>query len=72
MLTHSFRRLRTALSAFALVSLLSACVGDVSGTVQEQTTDGSAGDPIEGASVLFVPEEGGRRFPRGDQLRRFL
>ena len=41
-----------------MISLLSACVGDVSGVVQEQSADGSLGDPIEGASVLFAPEDG--------------
>ena len=62
MLNQSSHRFRSALTAFALITLLSACVGDVSGTVQEQTTDGSAGDPIEGATVLFAPEDGGGVF----------
>jgi len=56
MLNETSHRLRTALSAFVLVSLLAGCVGDVSGVVQEQNADGTLGDPIEGASVLFAPE----------------
>jgi len=59
----SFLKTKRSAGISMMIMLLScalfSCVGTVSGIVQVRNPDGSLGDPIEGADVIFTKQESG-------------